>query len=138
VEEKGLIMKVAINTCYGGFGLSDEAKDRYIEIKGMAVHKVKGELGFMNYLFAPAEEYQAQLAEDRKTRNYAKSTAMYFSFYNIERNDPALIQVIEEMGDAAAGAFADIKIVDIPDDVEYTIEEYDGKEWVAEVHRTWS
>jgi hypothetical protein len=27
--------------------------------------------------------------------------------------------------------------VDIPDDVKWEIEEYDGNEWVAEVHRTW-
>jgi hypothetical protein len=28
-------------------------------------------------------------------------------------------------------------VVTIPDDVAWTIEEYDGNEWVAEVHRTW-
>jgi hypothetical protein len=27
--------------------------------------------------------------------------------------------------------------VDIPLDIQWTIEEYDGDEWVAEVHRTW-
>lgn len=26
---------------------------------------------------------------------------------------------------------------DIPDDVEWEIEEYDGLEWVSEKHRTW-
>jgi len=31
-----------------------------------------------------------------------------------------------------------LKIVDIPDGVEWEIEEYDGMEWVAEKHRTWS
>jgi hypothetical protein len=25
----------------------------------------------------------------------------------------------------------------VPDGVEWTVEEYDGREWVAEVHRTW-
>jgi len=30
-----------------------------------------------------------------------------------------------------------LAIVEIPDDVEYTIEEYDGNEHVAEAHRTW-
>ena len=33
---------------------------------------------------------------------------------------------------------AKLKIVEIPDDVEWIIEEYDGKEWIAEDHRRWS
>ena len=61
-------------------------------------------------------------------------------FYDrdIPRDDPILIQLFEEMGDAANGFAADMKIVEIPDGVDWEIEEYDGNEWVAEVHRTWS
>ena len=33
---------------------------------------------------------------------------------------------------------ANHKIVEIPADVEWQIQEYDGMEWVAEKHRTWS
>lgn len=91
-------MKVVINTCYGGFGLSDEALAKYKAIKGIT-----------------EEVY----------------------YWNIERDDPALVQVVEEMGDAAAGSYAYLKIVNIPDDVQWYIEEDDGMEWVAETHRTW-
>ena len=56
---------------------------------------------------------------------------------DIERNDPILVQVVEEMGSNADGSVAELKIVEVPDDVEWMIEEYDGTEWVAEVHRTW-
>jgi hypothetical protein len=61
-------------------------------------------------------------------------------FYDreIPRDDAALIQVVEELGDAADGACADLKIVQVPDEVDWYIEEYDGNEWVAERHRTWS
>jgi hypothetical protein len=38
---------------------------------------------------------------------------------------------------AANGAHANLKIVEVPPDVEWQIEEYDGNEWVAEKHRTW-
>lgn len=55
----------------------------------------------------------------------------------IARHDPALVQVVEEMGGKADGNHAKLKVVEIPDDVEYIIEEYDGLEHIAEVHRTW-
>jgi hypothetical protein len=41
------------------------------------------------------------------------------------------------MGDEANGRFSELKVVDIPDDVEWQIDEYDDLEWVAEKHRTW-
>ena len=55
----------------------------------------------------------------------------------IARDNPLLIQVVEELGALADGHFARLKIVEIPDDVEWYVEEYDGLEWVAEKHRTW-
>lgn len=66
-----------------------------------------------------------------------KATSDFYD-RDIPRDDAALIQVVEELGDAANGFAADLKIVDIPDDVDWYIEEYDGNEWVAERHRTWS
>jgi len=30
-----------------------------------------------------------------------------------------------------------LKVVEIPDDVEWNVQEYDGNEWVAEKHRIW-
>jgi hypothetical protein len=53
------------------------------------------------------------------------------------RADPKLVECVETLGDEASGDFADLKVVEIPDGVEWTIEEYDGTEWVAEAHRTW-
>ena len=62
-----------------------------------------------------------------------------FYDFDIERNDPILLQVIEQLGvNDASGNHANLKIVDVPDDVQWVVEEYDGKEHVAECHRTWS
>jgi hypothetical protein len=58
--------------------------------------------------------------------------------WQIERNDPFLVQLVEELGEAANGRYGDLKVVEIPDDVEWEIKEYDGNEWIAEKHRTWS
>ena len=56
---------------------------------------------------------------------------------DLRRDDSKLVRVIEELGDEANGDYADLKIVEIPDDVDWEIGEFDGTEWVAEKHRTW-
>jgi hypothetical protein len=56
---------------------------------------------------------------------------------DIERDDPYLVQIVREMGTEANGTYADLKIVEIPGDVDWEIGEYDGREWIAEKHRTW-
>lgn len=61
----------------------------------------------------------------------------WYSRY-IDRDDPYLVKIVKEMGAAANGSCANLKIIEIPGDVDWQIEEYDGKEWVAERHRTWS
>jgi hypothetical protein len=92
-------MKIVINTCHGGFGLSDPALEKYFRRKNI-------------------------LDED-------------FCVDSILRNDPVLVEIVEEMGSSANGKFSDLKIVEVPDDVNWFIDDYDGYEWVAERHRTW-
>ncbi len=53
------------------------------------------------------------------------------------RDHPLLVRVVDELGEAASDNIAKLKIVEIPDGVEWHIEEYDGNEWIAENHRTW-
>ena len=58
--------------------------------------------------------------------------------WDVKRDDPRLIALIESMGpEAVGGEHTSLAIVEIPDDVNWVIKEYDGAEWVAEVHRTW-
>ena len=61
-------------------------------------------------------------------------------FYDREvaRDDPYLVKVVKELGMGANGTHANLKIVEIPGDIEWLVQEYDGAEWVAEKHRTWS
>lgn len=54
-----------------------------------------------------------------------------------KRADPKLVEVVEKLGDKANGDGAKLRVVEIPDDVEWTIEKDDGNEWVSEEHRTW-
>ena len=114
------MIKVVINKCHGGFGLSHEAILRYAEIKGLKLEVRETESNFRSLV--PYEYWQ---------------DGEYFWDRYIHRDDPALIQVVEEMGELANDCHADLKIVEIPDDVDWYIDEYDGSEWVAEIHRTW-
>ena len=115
---------VVINRCYGGFGLSHEAIMMYSELAKLNLKPVEGKFfdlcGYDYYLDGiVGDEY-------------------YWYDRNIKRDDPDLVAVVRELGDKANSRHADLKIVDVPEDVEWEIHEYDGNEWVAEKHRTWS
>jgi hypothetical protein len=118
-------MQVVINRCYGGFGLSDEAIMRYAELKGINLV-----MDTTDRTWGGATFYVDGIKDDDH----------YFSYYDLsnDRADPILVQIVQELGEKANGFASELRIVSIPDDIEYTIEEYDGLEWVAEKHRTWS
>lgn len=139
-------MKVAINVCYGGFSLSPVAVQKLYEdgVKEVA---------------CPIDEYFGKNYKDRKIealdkwRKYLTNnndSSMFLTVFSpdekyvlsthcdLERNDPRLIKVIEELGEKANGSCAKIRMVEIPDGVDYEIAEYDGMEHIAETHRTWS
>ena len=83
-------MKIVINTCYGGFGLSDAAKERYVELTGSAPK----------------------------------------SWYDLERNDKALVQTVEELGALANGPDSKLEVVEVESGVWYRINECEGSEEV--------
>ena len=56
----------------------------------------------------------------------------------IPRDDHRLVQVVEELGAEANGHCAELKVVTVPDDVQWVIVKKDGSEQVSEQHRTWS
>lgn len=61
-----------------------------------------------------------------------------FWTYDIPRDSKILLQVIDELGvEKASGPHAELKVIEIPDDVKWHIGEYDGMEWIAENHRQW-
>ena len=87
-------MKVVINKCFGGFGLSKEA---------------------YKFLNIPWDGYGFEFMGDR--------------------SNPALVKCVETLGNKASGGLSSLKVVEIPDDVEWEINEYDGLESVVGQHR---
>ena len=120
-------MKVVINERFGGFGLSDKAIERCIEL-GMTASNDWAE-------------------EDCDFYIHKKEDHIFGSRYSIAnrsesgfRCNPIVVQVVEELGSSADGDFAELCIVDIPfDDHEgWYIDDYDGVETIHENHRSWS
>lgn len=144
-------MNIVVNKCYGGFGLSHEAVMKYAEKKGMKLYpyvdkidknllrvkdayipltdKIKEEHSLIYYFTKPLVNGKWPNENNEKT---------YFYEREIERNDPALVEVVKELGNKANGSCARLEIVEIPDDVKWEIDEYDGQEWVQEQCRKWS
>ena len=130
-------MKVVINKCYGGFQLSDKAIDRLKELAKK--HKDKKLLKMIEEEEKSKKEFFEELRrkygiDARKSRIFG---GKYWGLSGIDRTHPLLIKVVEELGEEANTEVSELKIVEIPDDVEWEIEEYDGMEWVSEKHRTW-
>jgi hypothetical protein len=94
--EGGSEMKIVINKCYGGYGLSKEA------------YKALG-LAWDGFGYAYADD----------------------------RTNLKLVEVVEKLGEAANGGYAQLKVAEVPDDIEWAIDNYDGVETVHEAHRTW-
>lgn len=76
-------------------------------------------------------------AARKKLAEYGLTIRNWNSWAQDNRTHPILLRVVGELGDAASGSSAKLVIVEVPLGVEWTVEEYDGLEWVAERHRTW-
>lgn len=130
-------MKVVINGCYGGFGLSSEAILALIKMNSPILDKVPfGEKGGWN-----KKEFTKNFKEGYKEWIFngiiADDNYVYSFDCSGNRSHPDLIKVVEELGEKANGTCAKLEIIEIPDDVKYEIDEYDGSESIHEVHRSW-
>lgn len=140
---------IVINNCFGGFSLSEAGVIRYAELKGLKVYQEPSKQFFSilppTYWLVPPDQRVKELEGDwyshtleaRAAYNKAHSEQVLYD-RDIPRDDTALVQVVEEMGQEAAGRCAHLKVVEIPDGFAWEIAEYDGNEHVAQVHETWS
>ena len=136
--------KVILNKDYGGFQVSAKAHKLYAERLGKELFYYIGEY------IKPNVVYKKVSYEDFIKKN----TLFYFYSFkdlgdNISkdivredcdcelyldeqyREDPLLIQIVEELGEEASGYAGTLKVVEIPDELangNYMIDDYDGIE----------
>jgi len=94
--------KIVLNKDFGGFGLSRAAWDLLLKLG-----------------YKPSEA-EKELAE------YAKNGTLETYGYDIPRDEPLLIEVVERLGDKASCTLSKLKVATIT--IEININDYDGKE----------
>jgi hypothetical protein len=121
--------KVVYNNCYGGFNLSKEACQRYWELQGKEVWIEDG----IVWLVPPEERVKKQkkwhsmTMDERRDYNEKYSKQTWYD-RDVDRHDPILVQVVEELGAKANGMCASLAIDEVHG--PYRIDEYDGNESV--------
>lgn len=149
-------MKVIINVCYGGFGISVEALKELAQINAncLSIQDIKDYYGGNNENFKH-RDWEANWKKDfAEYKNIGDDFQAHPNGFNLYKNgklysiddrydsglrtNKDLIAIVEKLGEKANDRFAKLKIVEIPDDVSFEISEYDGAEHIAETHRTWN
>ena len=139
-------MKVILNKCFGGFDVSDAAYELYAKKKGITLYKytenidremtreytrveLGDRVGIMTHYFT----CDFGKHPDEKSIDWDKML-----YLNSEhREDKTLVEVVEELGKAASGSFGELVVVEIPDGMEYVIDDYDGIETLHAKVETW-
>ena len=139
-------MKVVINACFGGFSLSDAAYEWMIAHGVPARMYIERERDPETKLYLSSDENDGEVIFDRDMSDNESAVSVrmrtlagryWDTWTDGNRSHPMLLGAIAALGEQADGRYAKLAVVEIPDDIQYTIEEYDGSEHVAEQHRTW-
>ena len=133
-------MKVVICDNDSGFGLSPKAYKRLAELQGDELYFYYYDYDSEKYIkttenydgYKPLSMSYTNIGEEILARDLDE----LFYEIDIKRNDPLLIQVVEELGEEA-GDDIKLKTVEIPDDVEWEINADYGVEIIVEKHRRW-
>lgn len=131
-------MKVILNKCYGGFDVSDEAYKLYAKKKGIELYRYANEVdGY--YKTDKADRFGSYFTKDFGEKIGAKDFDWSYCLYldGEHREDPVLVEVVEELGEKASGFCGRLVVVEIPDGLDYVIDEYDGIETLHEKVGTW-
>lgn len=133
-------MKVVINKGFHQFGLSLEALRKMFGDVYVYQHDLLLDLYFRqdslvdrgscsnNFIYS-THDY------GKETLNIKEEHRIYFD--TIDRSLDKLVSIVEEMGEKAGSYGVFLSVIEIPDNVNWEIEEFDGQERIREVGRIW-
>ena len=135
--------KVILNKCYGGFDVSDKGYQLYAKKKGLQLFRYEITFDGGQPMYKKTEKIG--LGTSYFTKDLGNNIGMLDKDYDKyclylrdnHREDTVLIEVIEELGEEASGMCGKLKVVEIPDDLDYVIDEYDGIETLHERVQEW-
>ena len=144
-------MKIVINKCYGGFSISVEAAkmmaklgDKQAELE---LNEWNKKQAWLDYFKAkgvwPKDCPQNEIRYLEISAKY-DSPATFHGYGYVDgfdggysRTSETLVKAVEKLGKKASGQHASLEVIEIPDGIDYYIDEYDGIESVHENHRSW-
>jgi hypothetical protein len=136
-------MKIVINKCFGGFGLSPEA-ELWLFQKGFDGSDFKYPVDKFFKRSEDKEEALHNWKEYQKNKTEAFTLFVFtpdekfvLSTNDIARDDKLLVECVETLGEKANGRLSELKVVEIPDGTDWEIDKYDGIETIEEVHNKW-
>jgi len=121
-------MKIVLNKCFGGFSISKEAA---------------------KFMAARGNKQAAKELEENKNPRKKKNGEPYETYWHgfgyvegfpdgYDRKDPDLVAAVETLGSkVASGNLAQLEVINIPDDIVYEMQDYDGIETIHEEHDSW-
>ncbi len=136
-----MTQKVVINRNSHGFTLSTSAIIKLIEMQSPILKKMTeteyyGSVSVENDIYS---NKKGRYYIDPRYGQVMDGGIIYtFDDTKVNRSHPDLLSLFDILDDVG-GEHSHLKVVEIPDDVEYTIEESDmsGVEWIEEKHRKW-
>lgn len=118
------MQKVVYNACYGGWGVHEDA------VKWM---REQGD----------EEAKEATISGELYSDGSGPKESFFKTvhLHELSRTNELLVELVEGTADydgRVSGDNADLRVAEVPDGVEWEVDEYDGIETVREVTRTFS
>lgn len=131
--------KVILNKCYGGFGVSDKVYEEYTKAKGFKLFRYKM-IDINKYVFTDKDcgtlgtEYSTEYL-GKECSNIPNSSFLYID--SSYREDKILVEIVERLGKEANSDYSNLIVIEIPDDLDYVIDDYDGLETLHQRVQEW-